>query len=214
MWFPNSIYQIDFLFINWLTSIKIEIRGPSPRCLFPRKASFAYFSESHRDSTIALRVEILPIQMLSHKISSQFIIKFQQTLVSRTLSWNYLFITEIGLRSRASNHEMYGFRVLEYIHISCRYVLHVCVCVHMNTCTMQVCIELITFVRLHVVRINVCMHVCMYICMFVCLSVCMFVCMYVYKYRVHTIRFCGDSMYRCICISTCYLHMCTPVVFN
>ena len=34
-------------------------RGPSPRCRFPRKESFVYFSESHRDSTIALRVEIL-----------------------------------------------------------------------------------------------------------------------------------------------------------
>ena len=40
-------------------SIKIEIRGPSPRCLYPRKESFVYFSESLRDSTITLRVETL-----------------------------------------------------------------------------------------------------------------------------------------------------------
>ena len=40
-------------------SIKIEIRGPSPRCRFPRMESFVYFSECRRDSTIALRVEIL-----------------------------------------------------------------------------------------------------------------------------------------------------------
>jgi len=39
--------------------IKIEVREPSPRCRFPRMESFVYFSESHRDSTIALRVEIL-----------------------------------------------------------------------------------------------------------------------------------------------------------
>jgi len=42
-----------------LMSIKIEIRGPSPRCLFTIKESFVYFIESHRDSTIALRMEIL-----------------------------------------------------------------------------------------------------------------------------------------------------------
>ena len=39
-------------------SIKIEIRGPSPRCLFPRKKPFVYFPGSHRNSTIALRVKI------------------------------------------------------------------------------------------------------------------------------------------------------------
>ena len=47
------------LLYKWLMSIKMQIRGPSPRCLFPRMESFVYFSESHRDSTIALRVEIL-----------------------------------------------------------------------------------------------------------------------------------------------------------
>ena len=40
-------------------SIKIETHGPSPHCLFPRKESFEYFSGSHRNSTIALHVEIL-----------------------------------------------------------------------------------------------------------------------------------------------------------
>jgi len=40
-------------------SIKIEIRGPSPRCLLPRKELFVYVSESRRDSTIALCVKIL-----------------------------------------------------------------------------------------------------------------------------------------------------------
>ena len=40
-------------------SIKIEICGPSPRCLFLRKELFVYFSESHRDYIIALREEIL-----------------------------------------------------------------------------------------------------------------------------------------------------------
>ena len=44
-------------------SIKTEIRGPSPRCLFPRKELFVYFSESHRDSTIALRVEIFHLRV-------------------------------------------------------------------------------------------------------------------------------------------------------
>ena len=28
-------------------SIQIEIRGPSPRCLFPREKSFVYFFDSH-----------------------------------------------------------------------------------------------------------------------------------------------------------------------
>jgi len=36
-----------------------EIRGPSPRCLFHNQESFVYFSESHRDCKITLRVEIL-----------------------------------------------------------------------------------------------------------------------------------------------------------
>jgi len=44
-------------------SIKIEIRGPSPRCIFPRKEPFVYFSESHRDPTIALRVEIYSLSL-------------------------------------------------------------------------------------------------------------------------------------------------------
>jgi len=47
------------LIYELVMSIKIEIRGPSPRRLCPRKESFVYFSESHRDSTIALRVGIL-----------------------------------------------------------------------------------------------------------------------------------------------------------
>ena len=56
LWNRLLIYKL-------LMSIKIEIRGPSlaPRCLYPRKESFVYFSKSHRDSTIALRVEILSL---------------------------------------------------------------------------------------------------------------------------------------------------------
>ena len=46
------------LIYKLLMSIKIEIRELSPRCLYPRKESFVYFSESLRESTIALRVEI------------------------------------------------------------------------------------------------------------------------------------------------------------
>jgi len=33
-----------------LMSIKVKIRGPSPRCLFPRQESFVHFPKSHRDS--------------------------------------------------------------------------------------------------------------------------------------------------------------------
>jgi len=51
LWNRLHIYKL-------LMSIKIEIRGPSSRCLYPKKEYFVYFSESHRDSTIALRVEI------------------------------------------------------------------------------------------------------------------------------------------------------------
>jgi len=35
-------------------STKIEICGPSPHCLFPRKESFVYFSGSHQNSRITL----------------------------------------------------------------------------------------------------------------------------------------------------------------
>ena len=56
LWNRLLIYKL-------LMTIKIEIRGPSPRCLFHRKESFVYFSESHRDSTIALRVEIFHLRV-------------------------------------------------------------------------------------------------------------------------------------------------------
>ena len=39
-------------------SIKIQIRGPSPRCFFARKEMFVYLSGSHRNWT-TLRVDIL-----------------------------------------------------------------------------------------------------------------------------------------------------------
>jgi len=39
--------------------IKTGIRGPSSRCFFTRQEPFVHFSESRRDSTIALRMEIL-----------------------------------------------------------------------------------------------------------------------------------------------------------
>jgi len=49
----------QILIYKLIMSIKFEIRGPSPRCLSTRKELYVYFSESHRDSTIALRMEIL-----------------------------------------------------------------------------------------------------------------------------------------------------------
>ena len=54
-------------------SIKMEIRGPSPCCLFPRKEPFVYFSGSHRNSTIALRVEILLSGCLTSNLRCTFI---------------------------------------------------------------------------------------------------------------------------------------------
>ena len=41
-------------------SIEIEIRGPSPHCLFLKHETSVYFFGSHWNSTIAFRVEILP----------------------------------------------------------------------------------------------------------------------------------------------------------
>ena len=43
------------LIYKWFMSIKIEICGPWPRCLFLKKKLFVYFSGSHQNCTIALR---------------------------------------------------------------------------------------------------------------------------------------------------------------
>jgi len=87
------------LIYKLLMSIKIEIRGPSPRCLFPSKESFAYFSESHRDSTIALRVEILSLCAASRiwdRHRSVVIVPPEGDLESRwdsEMCWCFIYVT-------------------------------------------------------------------------------------------------------------------------
>jgi len=57
----NVIPKLDLsnslVIYKLLMSIKTEIRGPSPRCLFPRKKSFVNFFESHRDPPSPFKIE-------------------------------------------------------------------------------------------------------------------------------------------------------------
>ena len=50
---------------RYLTHIRDSDTWTPPRCLYPRKESFVYFSESLRDSTIAFRVETFHV-FLNH----------------------------------------------------------------------------------------------------------------------------------------------------
>jgi len=113
-----------------LMSIKIKIRGPSPRCLFPWREPFVYSSGSLPQSTIALRVEILPIDWslctidranvsVSGHVAADAVMVFHET-IHFNVTKTYTVFTPVSWMSHYSK-----FRVC----VCVRVCMCVCLCV-------------------------------------------------------------------------------------
>jgi len=95
-----------FLICKLLMSIKIEIHWLSPLSLFPRKESFVYFSESHRDSTIALRVKILETKIREMRVGFFMITRIIVNEITHSVGCTHAFrLSQVSCAHSWKNHQ-------------------------------------------------------------------------------------------------------------